>query len=58
MSIVSISAAPVRHRDGSFAGAIGMNADLTALKSREQRLSKRCASSAPCSTPPARRSRS
>jgi len=38
--IVSISAVPMRHRDGRFAGLIGMNADLTALKSRERRLSE------------------
>jgi diguanylate cyclase (GGDEF)-like protein/PAS domain S-box-containing protein len=38
--IVSISAVPLRHQDGRFAGAIGMNADLTALKSRERRLSE------------------
>ena len=38
--IVSISAVPLRHHDGRFAGAIGMNADLTALKSRERRLSE------------------
>jgi diguanylate cyclase (GGDEF)-like protein/PAS domain S-box-containing protein len=38
--IVSISAAPLRHPDGRFAGAIGMNADLTALKARERRLSE------------------
>jgi diguanylate cyclase (GGDEF)-like protein/PAS domain S-box-containing protein len=38
--IVSISAAPLRYPDGRFAGAIGMNADLTALKSRERRLSE------------------
>ena len=38
--IVSISAAPLRRPDGTFAGAIGMNADLTALKSRERRLSE------------------
>lgn len=38
--IMSISAAPLRRPDGTFAGAIGMNADLTALKSRERRLSE------------------
>jgi diguanylate cyclase (GGDEF)-like protein/PAS domain S-box-containing protein len=38
--IVSISAVPLRHPDGRFAGVIGMNADLTALKSRERRLSE------------------
>jgi diguanylate cyclase (GGDEF)-like protein/PAS domain S-box-containing protein len=38
--IVSISAVPLKHPDGRFAGAIGMNADLTALKSRETRLSE------------------
>jgi PAS domain S-box-containing protein len=38
--IVSISARPLRYPDGRFAGAIGMNADLTALKSRERRLSE------------------
>ena len=38
--IVSISAAPLRRPDGTFAGVIGMNADLTALKSRERRLSE------------------
>jgi diguanylate cyclase (GGDEF)-like protein/PAS domain S-box-containing protein len=38
--IVSISAVPLRHPGGRFAGAIGMNADLTALKSRETRLSE------------------
>ncbi len=38
--IVSISAVPLRHPGGRFAGAIGMNADLTALKSRERRLSE------------------
>lgn len=38
--IVSISAVPLRHPDGRFAGAIGMNADLTTLKSRERRLSE------------------
>ena len=38
--IMSISAAPLRRPDGSFAGALGMNADLTALKSRERRLSE------------------
>ncbi len=38
--IVSISAVPLRHPGGKFAGAIGMNADLTALKSRETRLSE------------------
>jgi diguanylate cyclase (GGDEF)-like protein/PAS domain S-box-containing protein len=38
--IVSISAVPMRHRDGRLAGVIGMNADLTALKSRERRLSE------------------
>lgn len=38
--IVSISAVPMRQRDGRFAGVIGMNADLTALKSRERRLSE------------------
>jgi diguanylate cyclase (GGDEF)-like protein/PAS domain S-box-containing protein len=38
--IVSISAVPLRHPDGRFAGAVGMNADLTALKSRETRLSE------------------
>jgi diguanylate cyclase (GGDEF)-like protein len=37
---VSISAVPLRHPGGRFAGAIGMNADLTALKSRETRLSE------------------
>jgi diguanylate cyclase (GGDEF)-like protein/PAS domain S-box-containing protein len=38
--IVSISAVPLRQPDGRFAGVIGMNADLTALKSRERRLSE------------------
>ncbi|MEP6607499.1 MAG: diguanylate cyclase [Burkholderiaceae bacterium] len=38
--IMSISAAPLRRPDGTFAGALGMNADLTALKSRERRLSE------------------
>ncbi|HZA95129.1 MAG TPA: PAS domain S-box protein, partial [Burkholderiaceae bacterium] len=38
--IMSISAAPLKRPDGSFAGVIGMNADLTALKSRERRLSE------------------
>jgi diguanylate cyclase (GGDEF)-like protein/PAS domain S-box-containing protein len=38
--IVSISAVPLRHPGGRFAGAVGMNADLTALKSRETRLSE------------------
>lgn len=38
--IVSISAVPLRQPDGRFAGAVGMNADLTALKSRETRLSE------------------
>ena len=38
--IMSISAAPLRRPDGTFAGVIGMNADLTALKSRERRLSE------------------
>ena len=38
--IMSISAAPLRRPDGAFAGVIGMNADLTALKSRERRLSE------------------
>jgi diguanylate cyclase (GGDEF)-like protein/PAS domain S-box-containing protein len=35
---VSVSAAPVKSADGSFNGAAGMNADLTELKQREQRL--------------------
>lgn len=38
--IVSISAVPLRQPSGRFAGAVGMNADLTALKSRETRLSE------------------
>lgn len=38
--IVSISAVPLRRPDGRFAGVIGMNADLTTLKSRERRLSE------------------
>ena len=38
--IVSISAAPLKRPDGTFAGVIGMNADLTALKTRERRLSE------------------
>ena len=38
--IMSISAAPLKRPDGTFAGVIGMNADLTALKSRERRLSE------------------
>ena len=38
--IVSISAAPLRRPDGSFAGVLGMNVDLSALKSRERRLSE------------------
>ena len=37
---MSISAAPLKRPDGTFAGVIGMNADLTALKSRERRLSE------------------
>lgn len=36
--IVSVDAAPLIANDGSFAGAIGMNANLTALKQRERRL--------------------
>jgi diguanylate cyclase (GGDEF)-like protein/PAS domain S-box-containing protein len=36
--IVSVDAAPLIANDGSFAGAIGMNADLTTLKQRERRL--------------------
>jgi diguanylate cyclase (GGDEF)-like protein/PAS domain S-box-containing protein len=38
--IMSISAAPLKRPDGTFAGVIGMNVDLTALKSRERRLSE------------------
>jgi diguanylate cyclase (GGDEF)-like protein/PAS domain S-box-containing protein len=36
--IVSVDAAPLIANDGSFAGAIGMNANLTVLKQRERRL--------------------
>lgn len=36
--IVSVDAAPLIASDGSFAGAIGMNANLTTLKQRERRL--------------------
>lgn len=36
--IVSVDAAPLIANDGSFAGAIGMNANLTTLKQRERRL--------------------
>jgi diguanylate cyclase (GGDEF)-like protein/PAS domain S-box-containing protein len=36
--IVSVDAAPLIANDGSFAGAIGMNANLTTLKQREARL--------------------
>jgi len=35
---VSVDAAPLIASDGSFAGAIGMNANLSALKQREARL--------------------
>ncbi|MCX8005536.1 MAG: PAS domain S-box protein, partial [Burkholderiaceae bacterium] len=38
--VVSVSAVPVRASDGAFAGAIGMNADLTVLKLRERRLTE------------------
>ncbi|MCS6945455.1 MAG: diguanylate cyclase [Sutterellaceae bacterium] len=36
--IVSVSAVALHSSDGAFAGAIGMNADLTVLKLRERRL--------------------
>lgn len=36
--IVSVDAAPLIANDGTFAGAIGMNANLTTLKQRERRL--------------------
>jgi len=36
--IVSVDAAPLIASDGAFAGAIGMNANLTVLKQREARL--------------------
>lgn len=36
--IVSVDAAPLIANDGAFAGAIGMNANLTMLKQRERRL--------------------
>jgi diguanylate cyclase (GGDEF)-like protein/PAS domain S-box-containing protein len=36
--IVSVDAVPLIANDGSFAGAIGMNANLTTLKQRERRL--------------------
>lgn len=36
--IVSVDAAPLIANDGAFAGAIGMNANLTVLKQRERRL--------------------
>jgi diguanylate cyclase (GGDEF)-like protein/PAS domain S-box-containing protein len=36
--IVSVDAAPLIASDGTFAGAIGMNANLTVLKQREARL--------------------
>lgn len=36
--IVSVDAAPLIANDGSFSGAIGMNANLTTLKQRERRL--------------------
>lgn len=38
--IVSVSAVPLKAGDGAFAGAIGMNADLTVLKQRERRLTE------------------
>lgn len=38
--IVSVSAVPLKTGDGAFAGAIGMNADLTMLKQRERRLAE------------------
>jgi diguanylate cyclase (GGDEF)-like protein/PAS domain S-box-containing protein len=38
--IVSVSAVPLKGSDGAFAGAIGMNADLTMLKQRERRLTE------------------
>lgn len=38
--VVSMSAAPLRLPDGRFAGAIGMNSDLTAIKARESRLTE------------------
>ncbi len=38
--IVSVSAVPLKAGDGAFAGAIGMNADLTMLKQRERRLTE------------------
>ncbi len=38
--VVSMSAAPLRWSDGRFAGAIGMNSDLTAMKKRESRLAE------------------
>jgi diguanylate cyclase (GGDEF)-like protein/PAS domain S-box-containing protein len=38
--IVSVSAVPLKTGDGAFAGAIGMNADLTTLKQRERRLAE------------------
>jgi diguanylate cyclase (GGDEF)-like protein/PAS domain S-box-containing protein len=38
--IVSVSAVPLKAGDGAFAGAIGMNADLTMLKQRERRLAE------------------
>lgn len=39
-AIVSVSAVALRAPDGRFAGAIGMNVDLTALKQRERRLTE------------------
>ena len=38
--IVSVSARPLLANDGSFAGALGMNVDLTMLKQRERRLTE------------------
>jgi diguanylate cyclase (GGDEF)-like protein/PAS domain S-box-containing protein len=38
--MVSMSAVPLRGPDGQFAGAIGMNADLTAVKLREGELAE------------------
>lgn len=38
--VVAMTAAPLRSPDGRFAGAIGMNSDLTAIKQREVRLAE------------------
>ncbi len=38
--VVSVNAMPLRFGDGTFAGAIGMNTDLTMLKQRERRLTE------------------